>query len=317
MAGHFRRLVFITFKDSLFCLCLLFLCYNPYTDFPDRWRIGVIYTAFVLYLLIPRILKYGTDEDFFSSFETDEVSRQKETFVAALSHDLKTPALSQISSIQMLLNENFGSLNTEQKTMLKATLNSCKYMKDLIFTLLATYKFNNGSTPLKFAEFDIQELITECTEETKSLTFEGRTKIEVSMQAASDKNVYADRVQIKRVIMNLLANAISYAYKNSVIKINVVNEKGFLRFYIENSGEYMDKEIIKNLFKKYASFSSKYKKAGIGLGLYLSSKIIEAHGGNIKAESYRDESKNIFSFYIPSSKPDEGGENQKQSRVTF
>ncbi len=78
---------------------------------------------------------------------------KKKTFVATLSHDLKTQALSQITSLQMLLSESFGALNTEQKNIVRATLNSCKYMKEMIFTILATYKFKKRNCDFKLRSF--------------------------------------------------------------------------------------------------------------------------------------------------------------------
>lgn len=115
--------------------------------------------------------------------------------------------------------------------------------------------------------------------------------------------------------MNLIANAVTYAFKNTTINITLINDRGFFRFYIENSSTYIEDEILKQLFKKYASFSDKYKKASFGLGLYLSRKIIEAHSGMIKAESFT-ENKNIFSFYIPAYIEEEVKQKKKQ-RLRF
>ena len=81
------------------------------------------FAAFILYLLIPRIINCITLENVFDAADFNKLSEQKENFVATLSHDLKTQALSQITSLQMLLSESFGALNTEQKNIVRATLN--------------------------------------------------------------------------------------------------------------------------------------------------------------------------------------------------
>ena len=161
-------------------------------------------------------------------------------------------------------------------------------MKELILTILTTYKFGNGAMALKYEEFDILHLVDECIDEIKGLAKDKKLAFKVSSEIENTSIISADKLQLKRVIMNLLANSISYAYKNTEITIDIINEKGFLRFYMENSSPYIPDEILRQLFK-----------AGFGLGLYLSRRIVEAHGGNIQAESFNN-NKNIFSFYIPS-----------------
>ena len=329
-----KKIIYVTIRDIIFCLCLLFLCFNPYAELSDKWRVTIIFAAFILYLLIPRIINCITLENVFDAADFNKLSEQKENFVATLSHDLKTQALSQITSLQMLLSESFGALNTEQKNIVRATLNSCKYMNEMIFKILATYKFKSGTATLNYEVFDAIALINECIEETKSLAVQKGIEINVFTETPDGCNICADKIHIKRVIMNLLANAINYAHKNSIVKINAVNDRGYFRFYVENSGEYIENEIIKQLFKKYSSFASKYKKASVGLGLYLSRKIIEAHCGAIKAESLIDDTKhlienstnntpkhingkNIFSFYIPSILTDEIKNKKKGRKIAF
>ena len=310
-----RKIIYTTIRDVIFCLCLLFLCFNPYADLEDSSRIYTIFVSFILYLLIPRIVNYANSKDDLDLGSFDKLAEQKENFIATLSHDLKTPALSQIKSIQLLLEEHLGALNTEQKNLLNATLNSCKYMKEMILTILATYKFKSGTVILNHQDFNVLNLVKECKDEIISLAKEKGLTIKITSES-DNNNICADRIQIKRVILNLLSNAISYAYKNSEIKINIINDRGYFRFYIENAGSYIEDEILKQLFKRYSSFALKYKKASVGLGLYLSRKIIEAHLGAIKAESFI-ENKNIFSFYIPSNVKEEMMEKKKHPWLRF
>lgn len=319
MSEFFKKLLGAICLDIAFCLTILTLCFNPYADLTDFWRKGVLFFSFMFYLTIPRILQYNDEKDIFNALNFSKFAEQKELFVATISHDLKAPTLSQIASLNALLKEDLGRLNFEQKNMVKAILNSCIYMKELILTILTTYKFANGAIALKYENFDILELTNDCIAEIIGLAKDKKLTFNVSPQIENTSVISADKLQIKRVIMNLFANSISYAYKNTEIRIDVINEKGFLRFYIENSSPYIPDEILRQLFKKYASFSSKYTKAGFGLGLYLSRRIVEAHGGNIQAESFNN-NKNVFSFYIPSYEA--AGANSKKTadnngRITF
>lgn len=315
MMDFLKKNLYETLKDCIFCLCLLFLCYNPYTGFSAKQCELIIFFSFIFYLMIPRLLRYNNQCNLLNIFDIDKVSEQKDAFVATLCHDLKTPTISQIAGLQILLDETFGNLNSEQKSLVSGILDSCKYMKTLVFTILETYRVNAGALNLVYEYFDIKELVLKCQEEVQSLAKESMLNIRIHANNMETSIIYADKIQIKRVIMNLIANALNYADKNSCININLANDKGFFRFYIENSGRPIPDKILKQLFKKYTSFSSKYAKIGIGLGLYLSKRIINAHNGNIKAESL-DDMKNVFSFYIPSVRI-ETNRTYNKRKVTF
>ena len=114
----------------------------------------------------------------------------------------------------------------------------------------------------------------------------------------NDISVCADKVQIKRVIMNLLSNGIKYAFKNSELKLTTTNKENILSFEFENNSPFIPEEKQKTLFKQYVSYTGTSKELGIGLGLYASKKIIEAHNGNIFVKSYKED-RNIFGFEIP------------------
>ena len=310
------RIIASSAKDIIFCITVLFLCFSPSVNLDSQWQIAIIFVSFILWLLGLKILQYKDLGGVFAIFEYDKTVKQKEKFVATLSHDLKTPVISQITTLEMILNENFGSLNDTQKSMIECTLNSCKYVKEMVFTLLETYKYKSGTVVLKYENFNINNLVNECINEVKTIARERNINFEIFSDTRGDNSICADKMQIKRVIMNLISNALKYSYRDNFIKISFIKSKGFLRFYIENSGPIIPDSVLKQLFKEYTSFSQKTAKGGTGLGLYVSKKIIEAHNGNIKAESSPD-NKNIFSFYIPSIIFKEHKNAQNSKKLTF
>ena len=81
------------------------------------------------------------------------MEERKNTFIATLTHDLKTPTIAQIRALDLLLGEAFGPLVDEQKEMLEQIKSSCKYMYDLIFTILDTYLYDNGLTKINAEKF--------------------------------------------------------------------------------------------------------------------------------------------------------------------
>ena len=107
-----------------------------------------------------------------------------------------------------------------------------------------------------------------------------------------------DRMQIKRVLTNILGNAISYAYSHTKIVVTIKQDGNHIRFEAKNESAYINPETMNNLFKKYVSHAAKFNKVGVGLGLYLSKQIIDAHDGDIYANSFED-NHNIFGFVLP------------------
>lgn len=225
------------------------------------------------------------------------ISEERETYIATLSHDLKTPAIAQVRALELLLSGQLGELNDEQKEMLNLTLDSCNYMYDMVYTLLSTYKFENGDITLNYSSFDLVTMISESANELSNLANENSIKIEFKSKH-DICNIYADRIELKRVIINLLSNAINYAYSGSVVNVDINLIGDEVEVKVKNAGPYIEADVMSKLFRKYVTHSEKYNKVGIGLGLYLSKKIVEAHNGKIIAESSAD-NQNMFGFVIP------------------
>lgn len=225
---------------------------------------------------------------------------QRETFVASLGHDLKNPTLAQIRAVELLLKSEFGSVSEEQREILDMVLDSCKYMNAMLSSLLATYRNEKGIVKLNYEDFSLPEMTDDCIGEMVYLAKDKGVNISIERKYTNPA-VYGDKVQIKRVIMNLLSNAIKYAYKNSAIKIQLFNESDYTCFSIENNSPYIPPDKKETIFAQYVSFAEAHKELGIGLGLYTSKKIVDAHGGSICVESFKDE-RNIFTFKIPNTK---------------
>ncbi len=125
-----------------------------------------------------------------------------------------------------------------------------------------------------------------------------RVTYKQAMKDYPEINIEGDRMQIKRVLTNILGNAISYAYDNTQIDVTIRQDENGIGFEAKNESAYINPETMNNLFKKYVSHAAKFNKVGVGLGLYLSKQIIDAHNGDIYAKSFED-NHNIFGFILP------------------
>ena len=222
---------------------------------------------------------------------------QRETYVATLTHDLKTPTIAQIKALDLLLNDHMGPLNKEQKELLTLTKDSCNFMYEMLSTLLSTYKYENGDYALNCEKCNIISLAEESINELEAMLKEKNIAVNIRTEG-SQFNTECDRMQIKRVLTNILGNAISYAYDNTQIIVTIKQDENGIGFEAKNESAYINPETMNNLFKKYVSHAAKFNKIGVGLGLYLSKQIIDAHDGNIYAKSFED-NHNIFGFVLP------------------
>ena len=222
---------------------------------------------------------------------------QRETYVATLSHDLKTPTIAQIRALELLLSKDIGDINKEQEELLNLTLDSCKYMFEMVSTLLSTYKYENGELILNYDYFNMNELIEACLNEISQLAEEkGHTLI--FQPNAAENILNADRMQVKRILMNLLSNSLTYAYPDTELVITTEKHDSCMRVCVKNRSPYMPKKVLETIFNKYVTHAEKFNKVGAGLGLYLSKQIVEAHGGKIITKSFED-NQCIFGFDIP------------------
>ena len=113
-------------------------------------------------------------------------------------------------------------------------------------------------------------------------------------------NIYADKAEIKRVMINLCGNAVNYTNKNGKIVVFAKAQEGDFIFSVSDNGNGIPKEDIPHLFTRFSQGTSKKRSTGTGLGLYLSRQIVEAHDGKIWLESKMTKGSE-FSFLLPNS----------------
>lgn len=236
---------------------------------------------------------------FFNNIDEEkEVEERKSTFMATLTHDMKTPITAQNNMLNLLHDGAFGPLNEEQKEMIRLTRCSNKYMADIVENILETYKYESGSLKLKPEVFDITELINSLCKGSKSLFDEKQLKLNFSCDD-EEHYMFADRFQIKRVIINFLSNAVTYGYRNTTIDIDLNISDKHIDLSVKNKSKQISKYDLETIFEKFTQTQlSNFNKASTGLGLYLSKQIIVMHGGEIYAESLEDGTC-IFGFRIP------------------
>ena len=212
---------------------------------------------------------------------------KKELFFASLAHDLKNPVQAQLLSLKMLSDGAFGKLNSSQKDILNIILESSNYMHNMLISILNSYKFDNCIIYLAKKEFSVDELIENCINEIK--TFAESKNLNIIYKPCGAQ-IFADAIQLRRVISNLLNNSITYSFKDSNLTISILTNENNIIFSFENTSPEIPDDIKEHIFEKYVSGAS----TGFGLGLYFSKQVVEAHNGKIYLECQGTSNKFIF-----------------------
>ncbi|MDR1327838.1 MAG: hybrid sensor histidine kinase/response regulator [Heliobacteriaceae bacterium] len=231
----------------------------------------------------------------------DALYDKKETFMAMVTHDLKSPVNAEICALEILLANQKSSLDNFQTEIITDMLSAAKYMKTLLDNVLNKYKIENGNLSINPARHSLEKLITECIDEVKYL-FGNKNQSPVFSCSARNSEAYFDYIEIKRVLHNLLINANEHGYRDSRVELELsaaaevnpaqrANAADVLILSIQNHSHMTNPDAI---------FDQNFreKSLGMGLGLFIAKKIIEAHKGTIRAEITPDSCMKI-TFTLP------------------
>ncbi|MBW4427968.1 MAG: hybrid sensor histidine kinase/response regulator [Nostoc desertorum CM1-VF14] len=244
-------------------------------------------------------LKHSLDEQ-------QKMARQREDFVSRLTHDLRTPLVAADRMLGLFEMETFCKISPEMKQAIAVMIRSNQNLMDMVNTLLEVYRFEAGKKTLNWEECDLREISQEVVSELSPLTSEKGLimKIDTSGLDPLRKNpglIMGDRLELRRVINNLIANAIKFTDTGGItIRIfetppNSENPDS-VTIEIEDTGYGIAPEDQATIFERFRQ--GKHKRSGSGLGLHLSHRIIEAHAGTIQVTSELGKG-SLFTMQLP------------------
>lgn len=225
-----------------------------------------------------------------------EIEHLKDDFVSTLTHDLKVPIIAEANILEFLVEEKFGPLSDKQKEAIKNIQVSNKELIELVQILLETYKMKDSGEVMYFENFEINPFINEIVKEMSPIAEKNNLKIKY--KEYENIEITADKIQLKRVIKNLIQNAIQHSETKKNIDITVVKIPNEVNISVIDYGKGIPKKDLDMVFKKYYSTAKKFRKIGTGLGLYLAQQIVKSHGGEITVNSENGEG-TIFCIHLP------------------
>jgi two-component system NtrC family sensor kinase len=220
--------------------------------------------------------------------EAEEKNRAYLEMLGFVTHELKSPLASIVFAIGSLRDHILGRLNAGQEALLKAASVSADYLRDTIANYLNLSRMEEGELTLHISEVHFRRDVIEPLLDRLS-ELAGDRKIRIVCDVPEEISGICDSGLVTSVFQNLLSNAIKYGREGGAIRVaaRAAEDKSLLRFNVWNEGEGFERNAGEKLFHKFSRLPSggDDTKSGTGLGLFVSQKIIEKHGGRIWAES--------------------------------
>lgn len=238
---------------------------------------------------------------------TDEtlLAQRKETFVATLTHDLKTPIRAEIRALNLLQSGHFGPLSATQQEVLAEIVKSSRFMDQMVDGLLTSYRYEDGEVILNKEPVSLNDFLTDIIRQMSILAEEkNQTLLLDTNHDISEPipdivpDILIDKLEMKRVFQNLIQNAIAYTQPGGRISLSYTQEEERICIQIKDNGKGIEADLLPYLFDRYFSQSKRFRQVGTGLGLYLCKQIVEAHFGQITVSSELDRG-TCFEIRIP------------------
>jgi signal transduction histidine kinase len=232
------------------------------------------------------------------SRQLEVASQHKSEFLANMSHELRTPLNAIIGFSEVLSERMFGELNEKQEEYLKDIYASGQHLLSLINDILDLSKIEAGKMDLEVSDFDLPATI----DNALMLVRERAARRDIELQRAVDERlgqIQGDERKIRQVLLNLLSNAIKFTPQGGRIDVRAKRVNGFIEVSVSDTGVGIAPGDQDAVFEEFRQVGTAAKKVeGTGLGLALSRKFIELHGGKIWVRSEVGKG-STFTFTVP------------------
>ncbi len=215
-----------------------------------------------------------------------KTDKSKEEFLTMITHELKTPLVPIQGYIDILLTDAFGTLTDAQRQRLEIVKLNARTLSKLMIDLLDVQKIELGQLRVSTEKHNLADVLNHIVENMKPTM--DKYNIVVSTQLQPDLFCMCDSMRIEQVIHNLLSNAIDFCPKeNGKISILLYTEGKKAKIIVKDNGIGISENKLDQIFVKFYQIdtSTTREHGGSGLGLVVCKGIIEAHGGQIWAES--------------------------------
>ena len=248
------------------------------------------------------------------NLKLEKANQAKSEFLANMSHELRTPLNHIIGFTELVVDKNFGDLNEAQEEYLTDVLDSSRHLLELINDILDLSKVEAGRLELQPTTVKLRELLENSFSMVKEKALKHGIKLSNSLNGIPD-TITADERKFKQIIYNLLSNAVKFTPDGGTVSLTAqicklddskfsdmenTNDSG-IKITITDTGIGIHPNELDRIFNPFdqVETSKSRKFQGTGLGLSLTRRLVELHGGRIWAESDGEGRGSTFSFILP------------------
>ncbi len=229
--------------------------------------------------------------------ELETASRHKSDFLATMSHELRTPLNAIIGFSEVLHEQMFGELNERQLAYVDDVLAAGKHLLSLINDVLDLAKIEAGRMDLNLSEVALPEVLRGAVSMHSERA--GRGGIELALETEPEEiTITADERRVRQVVFNLVSNAVKFTPADGRIDISARLDNGHVEVAVADTGPGIAAEDLETIFEEFEQASDGKQAEGTGLGLPLSRRLVELHGGRLWADSEPGRG-STFRFTIP------------------
>jgi PAS domain S-box-containing protein len=249
-------------------------------------------------------LLQALDEITVAHAASEVASRAKSDFLANMSHELRTPLNAVIGFSEVLLARMFGPINDKQQEYVNFILDGGRHLLSLINDILDLSKVESGKMELELEGFALGECLAGSLAMLREKAHAEGIELFLEGVPRPELSIVADRRKLKQIMFNLLSNAIKFTPRGGTVRVSLGEENGAVTVAVADTGKGIKPEDIPKLFQVFTQLESAYTKEyeGTGLGLALTRRLVELHGGSIRVESEFGLGSR-FSFTLPLAPP--------------
>jgi len=233
------------------------------------------------------------------SRQLEVANKHKSEFLANMSHELRTPLNAIIGFSEVLIEKMFGEMNAKQEDYLKDIHSSGKHLLSLINDILDLSKIEAGRMELELSEFQVSSAV----QNAMTLVRERAHTHGITLKAHVDpklSEIRADERKFKQILLNLLSNAVKFTPDGGRVEVDARKNGNSIEVSVKDSGVGIAKEDQEAVFEEFRQVGRDYtnKQEGTGLGLTLTRRFVELHGGKIWLKSAPGKG-STFTFTLP------------------
>jgi signal transduction histidine kinase len=231
--------------------------------------------------------------------ELEIANKHKSEFLANMSHELRTPLNAIIGFSEVLGERMFGELNDKQADYVKDIHESGKHLLSLINDILDLSKIEAGRMELDLSEFHLPSALENAITLVRERALTHGIVLKLRLDPRLDK-VRADERKFKQIVLNLLSNAVKFTPDGGRVEVDARINGGTAEVAVKDTGVGIAPEDQDTVFEEFRQVGRDYttKHEGTGLGLALTRRFVELHGGNIRLESALGKG-STFTFTLP------------------